>query len=93
MEEPKTAKDATKVPQYIGKEFRENGRLKDGDIFKNGTVLRFNEGMLDGIDEPAVEFPGHIEYWKKGHPVRIVTDYFDTEILIKDDIVTDIKKR
>jgi len=89
----KDIKEVTKFPQYIGKEFRENDRLKEGDVFKNGFILRFCNGLLDGQEEPAIETAGHIEYWKAGHPVRIVTDYFDTEILIKDDVVTAINKR
>ena len=67
--------------KYSGKEFRnDGGELMEGDIFKNGIIMRFHNGLLDGQGEPAIETNhGHIEYWEKGQRTRVVTDYFNTE--------------
>jgi hypothetical protein len=44
-------------------------------ITEDGVIRRFHKGLLDGdsltpegkrITQPAVEGPGHIEYWREG---------------------------
>jgi hypothetical protein len=53
-----------------------NGRLLEGTaITEDGIIRRFHNGLLDGdsytpegkrITQPAVEGPGHLEYWREG---------------------------
>jgi hypothetical protein len=52
------------------------GLLREGTIVtEDGIIRRFRNGLLDGdsytpegkrITQPAVEGPGHIEYWREG---------------------------
>jgi hypothetical protein len=44
-------------------------------VTEDGVIRRFHKGLLDGdsytaegkrITQPAVEGPGHIEYWREG---------------------------
>ncbi len=62
--------------EYTGKEFRDaDGELKQGDVLRNGTILRFFDGKLDGDGEPAVECQdGHMEWWKEGKLHRDASD-------------------
>ena len=53
-----------------------NGRLLEGTVItEDGVIRRFHKGLLDGdsytpegrrITQPAVEGPGHLEYWREG---------------------------
>lgn len=56
-----------------GKTFRnEDGSLMEGDIFKNGVIMRFHNGLLDGQGESAIDCEdGHIEFWENGY-IKIV---------------------
>ena len=57
------------------KQVNENGSPKNGEFFAEDkkTILRFKNGFLDGdidtinglIVKPAVEGPGHQEYWRE----------------------------
>jgi hypothetical protein len=49
--------------------------LEGSVITGDGIIRRFHEGLLDGdsytpegkrITQPAVEGPGHLEYWREG---------------------------
>lgn len=54
----------------------ESGRLLEGTVItEDGIIRRFHNGLLDGdsytpegklIVQPAVEGPGHLEYWRNG---------------------------
>lgn len=45
----------------------ETKELLQGDVYIEGAILRFRNGMLHSDGEPAVETDeGHIEYWKNG---------------------------
>jgi hypothetical protein len=54
----------------------QNGGLLEGTVItEDGIVRRFHNGLLDGdshtpegklITQPAVEGPGHHEYWREG---------------------------
>lgn len=52
-----------------------------GDIFHQGTIYRFKDGLLDGGWQEAIACEyGHIEYWSKGKPHKntgyaVITDY------------------
>lgn len=58
----------TRYEQYVGKRFRDDeGNLREGDIYKDGVIMRFRNGYLDGGEDPAIETgDGHIEYWSEG---------------------------
>jgi hypothetical protein len=53
-----------------------DGRLLEGTVItEDGVIRRFHNGLLDGdsstrdgkvITQPAVEGPGHLEYWREG---------------------------
>ncbi|WP_318714491.1 hypothetical protein, partial [Treponema sp.] len=39
------------------------------------VIYNFKDGVLHSTDdEPAVQYPGHWEYWENGVPVRIETN-------------------
>jgi hypothetical protein len=52
------------------------GNLLEGTVItEDGIIRRFRNGLLDGdsytpegkrITQPAVEGPGHLEYWREG---------------------------
>jgi hypothetical protein len=52
-----------------------------GDVFKDGVIYRFKNGLLDGGIQEAISCAdGHIEYWTKGQPDRnygyaVISDY------------------
>lgn len=53
-----------------------NGNLLEGTVISEDRIIRrFHNGLLDGdsytpegmrITQPAVEGPGHLEYWREG---------------------------
>lgn len=59
----------------------EFGYPLQGDIFLNGTIYRFKDGLLDGGYREAIACEdGHLEYWTKGKPHKssgyaLITDY------------------
>lgn len=63
--------------QYVGVQFRDDDKnLREGDIFKDGVIMRFKNGYLDGGDLPAIETEdGHIERWTQGQLTDIATDW------------------
>ena len=50
--------------------------------YESGRMVLYNftNGLLNSQDnEPAIEYPGHWEYWKDGLITKVVTDGGDTE--------------
>jgi hypothetical protein len=52
-----------------------DGRPRQGEVITGeGVILRFIDGFLDGdqatgrglVSLPAVEAPGHLEWWRRG---------------------------
>lgn len=62
------------VIQFTEKDIPINGEKTTGD----GTVLRFKNGYLHAEGTPAIEGPGHAEYWENGILIKALTDNFDT---------------
>ena len=56
----------------VGQQVREeNGRI---------VIYNFTEGLLNSEnDEPAIQYPGHWEYWDKGVIKKVVANGGDTE--------------
>lgn len=79
--------------QYTDKVLRDNeGQLLEGDMYKNGIILRFHNGKLDGQGEPAVETEDcHMEYWDKGMLQEVVTDYMRHSETWKDNVLVEVK--
>lgn len=61
----------TRMP-LVGQQVQyESGRM---------VLYNFTNGLLNSQnDEPAIEYPGHWEYWKDGLITKVVTDGGDTE--------------
>ena len=77
---------------YTGKVFRdEHGNLLEGDVYRDETILRFHNGLLDGQELPAVEgIDCHIERWKEGFLQRVTTDYMDRREIWKNNVPIEI---
>ena len=57
---------------------------EDSDMFDEKTakvvIYNFKDGFLHSEnDEPAIQYPGHWEYWEKGLIKKVVADGGDTE--------------
>lgn len=57
---------------------------EDSDMFDEKTakvvIYNFKDGVLHSEnDEPAIQYPGHWEYWEKGLIKKVVADGGDTE--------------
>ncbi len=77
-----------------------NGRSEGEDGYDESSARLVKYNFEDGVisskdDEPAVEWPGHWEFWKKGIILKVVADGGDTEEYWKDGvpvrIETDLK--
>lgn len=55
-------------PEYENKLVKDiNGQPISGDVFNDGTILRFKNGYLDGGVQPAIEQnDGYAEYYNNG---------------------------
>lgn len=57
--------------------------------YESGRMVLYNftDGVLNSQDdEPAVQYPGHQEYWKDGLITKVVTDGGDTEEYWEDGV-------
>lgn len=79
-----------------------NGRAEGEDGYDENSArlvkYNFEEGVITSKDdEPAVEWQGHWEFWKRGIIVKVVADGGDTEEYWKDGvpvrIETDLKRK
>ena len=61
-----------------------NGLVPGQEGFDEKTskivIYNFKDGVLQSVDnEPAIQYPGHWEYWNLGLIVKVVSDGGDTE--------------
>ena len=64
---------------------------EDSDMFDVKTakvvIYNFKDGFLHSEnDEPAIQYPGHWEYWEKGLIKKVVADGGDTEEYWEDGV-------
>ena len=64
---------------------------EDSDMFDEKTakvvIYNFKDGFLHSEnDEPAIQYPGHWEYWEKGLIKKVVADGGDTEEYWEDGV-------
>ncbi len=89
----------TIAEHFLKKQMKNNGTLMQGEHINDGFIYRFENGYVHSINGlPAIEGPGHVEYWEHGVPHReaepaIISDNFshreyweNGEFIKEDDI-------